>query len=1396
MDLAHVMGLPPKALSLDGTLAVAFGARGQGGKAAAHYESHRLVINMTKLTGAGTLAHEFGHALDHYLGELGQPNAYKGAPQSISGWHDHPRHHEYPAYRFSNLSPRLAKAASGVMEGLLKQAETSADVEARTKKQVTDAERSLKSWVDHRERTVEDIRRKKATARKLTKIDEAIRYWQRRIEALKGSAHLATRAVETEYFKQAKKISGQSGQDGYWARPNELFARAFEAYVFDKLAAEGHHSQYLVQGVEPDRYAANTFRGNPYPTGEERTRIDAAFDKFVSALTANEGKHGLKTKLEGTLEPEPKEVVEDSAEVPQITSEQKLEQLETEMEAVADATQAEQSLADRFAGHLQDGKGFSNILQARKFAKEAGFGDDAKTIEEALELGVVKTARGVVEAGDAPPDTFKALVDLYGRQPKLGTRTSTSMREQAYSTPAPLGYLASRLAHVFPGDKVFEPTAGNGALLLEVSPENAIVNEINPERRANLEAQGFHPSAKDAAQPGLVTGIKFAENGVDVVLANPPFGPVKDENGASHSFDMSSIQPGYRTNEIDHVIALRSLDAMHGKGGRAVLILGGPAKTAVSQEARSDAYNSKAKREFFKVLYDRYNVTDHFGVAGELYERQGAGWSVDVIVIDGAGKSARKLPAVDVPRLYTSWDELGGLLDGHGNDAVRAGEQDGDLARPDAGIEPGQRNGLGDGDAGERGDLGGGSGPLEPEGVRPGSVHGNGEPAGPNTGRGGPGFQPGERGEPPRAGGEPVDFDAAFDAALDDVFGKPAATNGTKPATARAKRTTKQVLKDTVASGAGSADAAMAGLVELFGGGKTVGSGPAFDEATYAKAKPLFVRAAEKFKEFIGNIGELIKRMVAEMQRVYGLTREGLEQMRPHLRRFMDEVSQGAIKLGETEKPAAKKPDIGKAARQDEATDSQAVYVPKSESPGLGTLVPANMRSSIEQSLEHLEQRVGNIDHYVAKELGYAPEDLGRYFGAEQVDALALAIDNLRSGKGFIIGDQTGIGKGRVNAGIIRWAIANDYIPVFVTEKPNLYGDMYRDLTDVGIQDYLGREPKMVMTNSGESIGLDEDGKVRLTSAAPKEHNEMLGTIDGDNFRKKYDVAFTTYNQMQTVKQLETARRLFLRRVAPNSVLIFDESHNAGGQKVQTRGKEDEEAKSTGRAGLARELIQSAGRVFYSSATYAKRPDVMDLYSATDMAMAVANPSQLGDAIAKGGVPMQQAVAAMLAEAGQYIRRERSFAGIRYDTPVVPVDKPQYDGIANSLGAIQDFSKIVKAVTKNISDDLKGDAGGAGSNSSVGEAGASSTNFTAVMHNLVGQMLLAMKVQPAVDEPSRRCGPGRSRSSRSPTRWNRSSRTTRPNWALRSAAWLMPTSRACCTATLRRRARSRSKSLS
>ncbi len=70
MDLAMVCGVSPKALSLGGKLAMAFGARGVG-KFNAHYEPDKVVINLTKTKGAGSLAHEWFHAIDNYFNMQG-----------------------------------------------------------------------------------------------------------------------------------------------------------------------------------------------------------------------------------------------------------------------------------------------------------------------------------------------------------------------------------------------------------------------------------------------------------------------------------------------------------------------------------------------------------------------------------------------------------------------------------------------------------------------------------------------------------------------------------------------------------------------------------------------------------------------------------------------------------------------------------------------------------------------------------------------------------------------------------------------------------------------------------------------------------------------------------------------------------------------------------------------------------------------------------------------------------------------------------------------------------------------------------------------------------------------------------------------------------------------------
>ncbi|OHC95542.1 MAG: hypothetical protein A2792_03360 [Sphingomonadales bacterium RIFCSPHIGHO2_01_FULL_65_20] len=276
-DLAAVLKIPPEALSLGGKLGLAFGARGKG-RAAAHYEPGKLVINLSKMSGAGSLAHEWGHALDHYFGELDRGETSRGEPRGASGWY---RQTDSRIRDLANLRPEMAQAFDKLIKALFKQDWTRAvavrEMELRLERlrarreQAGPTERDMIKMLDG---AIEATARDLALSRDETKPLPVVRQ------------------IDTSFFQNAKRLSGKSGASGYWARPTEMFARAFEAYVFDQVKSQGERSDYLVQGVEPDRYAGEQYKGNPYPAGEERDAINQAFAELFEQMEVREGARG------------------------------------------------------------------------------------------------------------------------------------------------------------------------------------------------------------------------------------------------------------------------------------------------------------------------------------------------------------------------------------------------------------------------------------------------------------------------------------------------------------------------------------------------------------------------------------------------------------------------------------------------------------------------------------------------------------------------------------------------------------------------------------------------------------------------------------------------------------------------------------------------------------------------------------------------------------------------------------------------------------------------------------------------------------------------------------------------------------------------------------------------
>lgn len=197
-------------------------------------------------------------------------------------------------------------------------------------------------------------------------------------------------------------------------------------------------------------------------------------------------------------------------------------------------------------------------------------------------------------------------------------------------------------------------------------------------------------------------------------------------------------------------------------------------------------------------------------------------------------------------------------------------------------------------------------------------------------------------------------------------------------------------------------------------------------------------------------------------------------------------------------------------------------YIPKSENcVSVDTITPESMRYDMLKAIETIDRRVNGVDEYVAEKLGYVVGSASaeekkkgiKYlcdaFSSEQVDAIAVAIYNIESkGQGCIIGDQTGIGKGRIAAGMIRYGIKRGLKPIFITEKVNLFSDIFRDLIAIGSDSAIPYkvlvgtklvEKKSIKKDSVSKDDLDENEPETEDSATEEEESEF---IEVENYEK------------------------------------------------------------------------------------------------------------------------------------------------------------------------------------------------------------------------------------------------------------------------------------------------------
>lgn len=90
----------------------------------------------------------------------------------------------------------------------------------------------------------------------------------------------------SDYLRHAQVLDGKDAAHPYWARKQNLAARAFSAYVSDKLESLGRKNTLLCFKPDNTLYKTRTpAQGipKPYPEGAERARINKAFDALFDA---------------------------------------------------------------------------------------------------------------------------------------------------------------------------------------------------------------------------------------------------------------------------------------------------------------------------------------------------------------------------------------------------------------------------------------------------------------------------------------------------------------------------------------------------------------------------------------------------------------------------------------------------------------------------------------------------------------------------------------------------------------------------------------------------------------------------------------------------------------------------------------------------------------------------------------------------------------------------------------------------------------------------------------------------------------------------------------------------------------------------------------------------------
>lgn len=419
----------------------------------------------------------------------------------------------------------------------------------------------------------------------------------------------------------------------------------------------------------------------------------------------------------------------------------------------------------------------------------------------------------------------------------------------------------------------------------------------------------------------------------------------------------------------------------------------------------------------------------------------------------------------------------------------------------------------------------------------------------------------------------------------------------------------------------------------------------------------------------------------------------------------------------------------GQRGEEIQLNEYQGRYIAMSSLGEASSMVPKNITEPIRMCFARFMKDCGKVDDFVMDKLQMDADEMKLAFSPEQIDSIGLAIwRNETKLKGFLVGDQTGKGKGRIIAGLLRYSALQGKRSVFVTKDADLFQDMYRDIQDIGsshlFEPYLVNDKAIIHDNDGNIVakGSNANNKVYIDADEAPDNNLIMTSYSQLNLRPKPQIIGNTKFYPPNKPEWHYA-------LAEDSMLILDESHLAAGQSNTNK--------------IVDEMLERNASTVYSSATFSRHAKSMAIYR--KLFPDTLDAIDIKQALIKGKEPLQEILSATLVSDGGMLRREHDFSKLEINTVYANDYKERNEdatdafakflsGFAALTGEIEGATVVInKKIINNIhKQQIK--AGMQAAKLSPGrDIGYQSMSFGSQLHNLTKQFVLALNVDAAAD---------------------------------------------------------------